>query len=190
MPCNAIVCAEAELALIEVCSVETNDDENGRDETKAHLGIARKKNPEIIRSAEVLRTHILPKDAPPDQRMAVLAAAGAYVRPISMAQRVRMQARARAQAARRSVDLMLVIGWVLLAVAAAIILLMILNYLLPGASAKSAAQPAPKPAQSSASSSSRYLERIDAVSAPFAFVASGTPTIDQNISHRGTSHCA
>src|SRR5688572_11529253 len=80
----------------------------------AGLGTTVRKSPEVIQAEEMVRAVNLPKDAPPDQRMAMLAAGGAYAPPPTMAQRLRQAAGRAADAAkmsRRDMNLALVVGW-------------------------------------------------------------------------------
>jgi cytochrome b6-f complex iron-sulfur subunit len=80
----------------------------------AGLGTTVRKSPEVIQAEEMVKAVKLPKDAPPDLRMAMLAAGGGYAPAPSMAQRLRAAAGRAADAAkmtRRQVNLALVVGW-------------------------------------------------------------------------------
>ncbi|MEO6437332.1 MAG: Rieske 2Fe-2S domain-containing protein, partial [Tepidisphaeraceae bacterium] len=77
----------------------------------ANLGTTVRKSPEVLQAEEMVRAVKLPKDAPPDQRMAMLAAGGAYVPATSMADRIRGAASGAAKSSRRSFNLALVVAW-------------------------------------------------------------------------------
>jgi len=73
-----------------------------------------RRSAEINQAEEMVRAVPLPKDAPPDQRMAMLAVGGAYQPAMSMADRLRTAA-ARAGAAtgvsRRGFNMALAVAW-------------------------------------------------------------------------------
>lgn len=80
----------------------------------AGLGTTIRKSPEAIQAAEIVRVVDLPKNAPADQRMAMLAVAGAYQPKPTMADRIRAAASRAADAAkvsRRSFNVALVVAW-------------------------------------------------------------------------------
>ncbi|HZN65289.1 MAG TPA: Rieske 2Fe-2S domain-containing protein [Tepidisphaeraceae bacterium] len=80
----------------------------------AGLGTTVRKSPEVIQAEEMVRAVDLPKDAPPDLRMAMLAVGGAYAPQLSMGDRLRNAATRAADAAkvsRRTVNLALAAGW-------------------------------------------------------------------------------
>jgi cytochrome b6-f complex iron-sulfur subunit len=80
----------------------------------AGLATTIRKSPEVIQAEEIVRAVDLPKDAPADQRMAMLAVGGAYQIKPSMADRIRSAASRAADAAkvsRRNFNFALVIGW-------------------------------------------------------------------------------
>jgi cytochrome b6-f complex iron-sulfur subunit len=54
----------------------------------ANLGTTVRKSPEVIQAEEMIQAVQLPKDAPPDQKMAMLAVGGAYAPPMSMGERI------------------------------------------------------------------------------------------------------
>src|SRR5204862_2401462 len=58
----------------------------------AGLATTVRKSPEIVQAQEMMRAVKLPKDAPPDQKMAMLAVGGAYAPQASMADRIRTAA--------------------------------------------------------------------------------------------------
>ena len=70
-----------------------------------------RRNPQVLQAEEMLRVVKLPKGAPPDQRMAMLAAGGAYVPGTSMADRVRGVASGAVRTSRRNFNLALVVAW-------------------------------------------------------------------------------
>ena len=80
----------------------------------AGLATTVRKSPEVIQAEEMVKAVNLPKDAPPDLRMAMLAAGGAYAPAPSMGERLRRAAGRAADAAkmtRRQVNVALVVGW-------------------------------------------------------------------------------
>lgn len=100
----------------------------------AGLATTVRKSPEIIQAEDMVRAVDLPKDAPPDQRMAMLAVGGAYQAPPSMADRIRRAAGRAADAAkssRRDFNLALVVGWGAIAFAGATSLAMFQDFFGP-----------------------------------------------------------
>jgi cytochrome b6-f complex iron-sulfur subunit len=84
----------------------------------ANLASTIRRSPEINQAAEIVRAVKLPKDAPPDQRLALLAAAGAYQPAVPMGQRLRdiaSKAGGAAKTTRRQFSFALAIGWAALA---------------------------------------------------------------------------
>jgi len=81
----------------------------------ASLGTTVRRAPEVNQAQEIIRAVNLPKDAPPDQRLAMLAIGGAYQPAIPMAQRVRDRASASAKVTRRHFNMALALGWGVLA---------------------------------------------------------------------------
>ena len=84
----------------------------------AGLSTSIRRSPEINQADEIAKAVALPKNAPPDQRMAMLAIGGAYQQPTSMAQRLReiaTRAGGAAKSSRRQFSLALLIGWASLA---------------------------------------------------------------------------
>jgi cytochrome b6-f complex iron-sulfur subunit len=81
----------------------------------AGVGTSIRKSPEINQTEEFVRSIPFPKDAPPDQRMAMLAAGGAYQPTLSMGDRIRAAAAGRAGAStrtsRRNFNIALAIAW-------------------------------------------------------------------------------
>ena len=55
----------------------------------AGLATTIRKSPEVVQAEEMFQAVNLPKDAPADQKMAMLAVGGAYAPPQSMAERIR-----------------------------------------------------------------------------------------------------
>src|SRR3982750_3316151 len=84
----------------------------------ASLGTTVRRSAEINQAEEIVRAVQLPKDAPPDQRAAMLAIGGAYQPVPSMAQRIRdmaTKAGASATTSRRQINIALAAGWAILA---------------------------------------------------------------------------
>jgi cytochrome b6-f complex iron-sulfur subunit len=84
----------------------------------ANLASTIRRSPEINQAEEIFRAVKLPRDAPPDQRLALLAAAGAYQPAVPMGQRLRdiaSKAGAAAKNSRRQFNFALVVGWAALA---------------------------------------------------------------------------
>jgi len=81
----------------------------------AGLASTVRRSPEINQADEIVRAVKLPKNAPPDQRMAMLAVGGAYQPAKTMAQRLRDLAGAAGKSSRRQFNMALVLGWGLLA---------------------------------------------------------------------------
>jgi len=100
----------------------------------AAMSTSIRKSAEINQAEEVVRTVKLPKNAPPDQRMAMLAVGGAYLPQPSMGQRLRSGAKAAtdaAKASRRQFSFALLIGWSVLAFATATGLAMFQDFFGP-----------------------------------------------------------
>src|SRR3954451_16642931 len=88
----------------------------------ASLGTTVRRRAEINQAEEIARAVRLPKDAPPDQRAAMLAIGGAYQPVPSMAQRIRdmaTKAGASAKTSRRQFSIALAVGWFMLAIVGA-----------------------------------------------------------------------
>lgn len=80
----------------------------------AGLGTTVRKSAEVIQAEEMVKAVDLPKDAPPDLRMAMLAVGGAYAPQPTMAERLRRAAGRAADAAklsRRQLNVALAVGW-------------------------------------------------------------------------------
>ena len=97
----------------------------------AGLGTTVRKSSEVIQAEEMVRAVNLPKDAPADQRAAMLAVGGAYQPTLSMAQRVRQRAAGAAKATRREFNLALAVGWGAMAAATATSLAMFQDFFGP-----------------------------------------------------------
>ena len=100
----------------------------------AGLASTVRKSAEIIQTEETVRAVELPKDAPPDQRMAMLAVGGAYQPAPSMGQRLRAAAARAADAAkmgRRDFNLALVVAWGTMAACGATALAMFQDFFGP-----------------------------------------------------------
>ena len=84
----------------------------------AGLASSIRRSPEINQAEEIVRAVKLPKNAPPDQRLALLAAAGAYQPAVPMGQRLRdiaAKAGSAAKTSRRRFNMALAAGWGMLA---------------------------------------------------------------------------
>ena len=84
----------------------------------AGLASTIRRSPEVNQAQETIKAIPLPKDAPADQRMAMLAIGGAYTPAPSMGERLRGAARKAADAAkisRRKFSIALLVGWSLMA---------------------------------------------------------------------------
>jgi cytochrome b6-f complex iron-sulfur subunit len=77
----------------------------------AGLGTTVRKNPEGVQAEEMIHAVALPKEAPPDQRMAMLAVGGAYAPAQSLGDRIRAAASAAGKSSRRSFNLALIVAW-------------------------------------------------------------------------------
>jgi cytochrome b6-f complex iron-sulfur subunit len=76
----------------------------------AGLATTIRKSPEVNQAQEIVRAVNLPKNAPADQRSAMLAVGGAYQPAIPMGERLR-KAATGAKPSRRSFNLALVVAW-------------------------------------------------------------------------------
>lgn len=97
----------------------------------AGLGTTIRKSSEVIQAEEMVRAVNLPKDAPPDQKLAILAAAGAYSPQISLSERIRARAKEAGKTTRRQFNLALAIGWAALAFCGATSLAMFQDFFGP-----------------------------------------------------------
>jgi cytochrome b6-f complex iron-sulfur subunit len=77
----------------------------------AGLATTVRKSAEVVQAEEMIHAVHLPKDAPADQRMAMLAVGGAYAPTASMADRIRAAGAGAAKTSRRNFNLALVVGW-------------------------------------------------------------------------------
>ena len=77
----------------------------------AGLATTVRKSPEVVQAEEMIQAVKLPKDAPPDQKMAMLAVGGAYAPQASMADRIRTAASTAGKVSRRNFNLALIIAW-------------------------------------------------------------------------------
>ena len=85
----------------------------------AAIGTTIRKSPEVIQAEEMIHAVNLPKDAPADQKMAMLAVGGAYAPQPSLADRIRGAASSAGKTTRRNFNLALVVGWGMVAAATA-----------------------------------------------------------------------
>jgi cytochrome b6-f complex iron-sulfur subunit len=85
----------------------------------AAIGTTIRKSPEVIQAQEMMHAVNLPKDAPADQRMAMLAVGGAYQPQPSLADRIRSAATGAGRTSRRNFNLALIVGWGMIAAATA-----------------------------------------------------------------------
>jgi cytochrome b6-f complex iron-sulfur subunit len=76
----------------------------------AGLASTIRKSPEVLQAQEMVRAVDLPRNAPADQRMAMLAVGGAYQPQMSMGDRIRAAASA-VKPSRRNFNLALVVAW-------------------------------------------------------------------------------
>ncbi len=84
----------------------------------AGLASTLRKSPQVLGAQQMVRAVNLPRNAPPDQRAALLAAGGAYQPTPSLADRIRSVAAgagAAAKASRREFNIALAVGWAALA---------------------------------------------------------------------------
>jgi len=81
----------------------------------AGLATTIRKSSEVVQAEEMVRAVELPRNAPPDQRAAILAAAGAYAPAQSLADRIRSAGARASEAAktatRRQFNIALAVGW-------------------------------------------------------------------------------
>jgi len=85
----------------------------------AGLATTVRKNPQVVQGQEIVRQAKLPKNAPPDQRMALLAVGGAYAPAPSLADRIRAIASGASKVSRRHFNIGLAVGWGMLAIVGA-----------------------------------------------------------------------
>jgi cytochrome b6-f complex iron-sulfur subunit len=85
----------------------------------AGLATTVRKSAEVVQAQEMMRAVNLPKDAPPDQRLAMLAVGGAYAPVPSLADRIRGAAAAAGKLSRRNFNIALVVAWAAMAGVAA-----------------------------------------------------------------------
>lgn len=97
--------------------------------TSAGLGTTVRKSAEVIQAEEIVRAVHLPKDAPADQRAALLAAGGAYLAQPSLAQRLRSAAALKTS--RRRMNGALVLAWGMVAFASATAVAMFQDFFGP-----------------------------------------------------------
>jgi cytochrome b6-f complex iron-sulfur subunit len=77
----------------------------------AGLGTTVRKSPEVVQAEEMIHAVKLPKNAPADQRMAMLAAGGAYAPQPSLGDRIRAAASGAGKSTRRNFNLALIVAW-------------------------------------------------------------------------------
>lgn len=77
----------------------------------AGLASTVRRSPEVNQAEEILRAVELPKNAPPDQRLAMLAAGGAYQPSTPMAERLRRVVSKTAKTTRREFNFALAVAW-------------------------------------------------------------------------------
>jgi cytochrome b6-f complex iron-sulfur subunit len=77
----------------------------------AGLASTVRKSPQVVQAQEIVRQAKLPKNAPADQRAALLAVGGAYTPAQSLGDRIRAAASGAAKVSRRHFNLALVVGW-------------------------------------------------------------------------------
>lgn len=77
----------------------------------AGLASTIRRSPQVNQAEEILQAVDLPKNAPPDQKMAMLAIGGAYQPAISMGDRIRQAAAKTAKITRREFNVILAVAW-------------------------------------------------------------------------------
>jgi cytochrome b6-f complex iron-sulfur subunit len=77
----------------------------------AGLASTVRRSPQVNQADEIIKAVNLPKDAPPDQRLAMLAAGGAYQPSTPMAERLRQAASRTGKVTRRQFNFVLAIAW-------------------------------------------------------------------------------
>lgn len=77
----------------------------------AGLASTVRKSPEVLQAQEMMQQVNLPRNAPADQRMAMLAVGGAYTPSASLADRIRGAAASAGKVSRRNFNLALVVAW-------------------------------------------------------------------------------
>src|SRR5256714_438921 len=100
----------------------------------AGLATTVRKSQEVVQAEEMVRAVELPRNAPPDQRAAILAAAGAYAPAQSLADRIRSAGARAAEAAktsRRQFKFALLAGWVALGIGGAAVRAMVQGFFGP-----------------------------------------------------------
>ena len=95
----------------------------------AALGTTVRKSPEVIQAQEMVRAVQLPRDAPPDQRVALLAAGGAYAPAPTLADRLRSAAAVKGT--RRRFNAALWTAWLTMGAATATSLAMFQDFFGP-----------------------------------------------------------
>ena len=101
------------------------------DSLSAGLASTIRRSPEINQAEETIKAVKLPKDAPADQRMAMLAIGGAYVPAVSMGDKLRNKARKAAKMSRRKFSIALAAGWSMMAFVGALFGGMFQNFFTP-----------------------------------------------------------
>lgn len=97
----------------------------------AGLATTVRKAPEVIAGQEIVRAVKLPEDAPPDMKMAMLAAGGAYLPRKSMAEVIRERFAAAARTTRREFNLALIAAWGAVAASGVVALGMFQDFFSP-----------------------------------------------------------
>jgi len=77
----------------------------------AGLGTTIRKSPQVVQAEEMFQAVNLPADAPPDQKMAMLAVGGAYAPAPSLSDRIRGAASGAGRMTRRQINIFIAIGW-------------------------------------------------------------------------------
>jgi cytochrome b6-f complex iron-sulfur subunit len=97
----------------------------------AGLGTTVRKSTEVLQAEEIVRAVALPKNAPPDQRAAVLAAGGAYLPAQSLADRIRGAAANAGKTTRREFNVALTVAWAAMAFCGATFAAMFQDFFSP-----------------------------------------------------------
>jgi cytochrome b6-f complex iron-sulfur subunit len=97
----------------------------------AGLATTVRKSAQVVQAEEMIQAVNLPKGAPADQRMAMLAVGGAYAPPMSLAERIRAKASSAGRVSRRNFNFALAAGWAAVAFVTATSLAMFQDFFGP-----------------------------------------------------------
>jgi cytochrome b6-f complex iron-sulfur subunit len=99
----------------------------------AGLASTIRRSPQVNQAAEIIQAVRLPRHAPADQRLAMLAAGGAYQPSTPMAQRVRQSGSKASRVTRRHFNMALTVGWGCIAAVTGLSLAMFQDFFGPKA---------------------------------------------------------